>query len=258
VCGVLRLTLLFSLLLCGTASAQAVAPNFTVAPASVAPGKPVTFAFRANGSGQVRARVDLLQPGQPAVRAKLGLVRAGRRLSIAWTPPALAAGAYTARLVVTGHRLKEYERAPLSVVIPPAAGVFPVQGPYSFGGADMRFGAPRDGHTHQGQDIAAAEGTPVVAPVAATVKVVAYQAAGAGNYVVLSGDYVFMHLQDGSTLVKEGDAVAAGQRIAAVGDTGESEGPHLHFEIWPDGWWTKGSQPVDPLPQLQAWAGSAD
>ena len=254
----LRLTLVFFALLCATADAQAVAPNFTVSPASVAPGKPVTFAFRANGAGRVRARVDLLQPGKPAVRAKLGLVHAGRTLAIAWTPPALQAGAYTARLVVTGHRLKEYERAPLSVVVPQASGVFPVQGAYSFGDADMRFGAPRTGHTHQGQDIAAAEGTPVVAPVAGTVKVVAYQAGGAGNYIVLSGDYVFMHLQDGSTLVREGDAVGAGERIASVGDTGEGEGPHLHFEIWPSGWWAKGSQPIDPLPQLQAWAAAAE
>ena len=253
------LTMLCFALCCSPAAAQAVAPNFTVSPASVAPGKPVTFAFRANGSGRVRARVDLLAPGKPAVRAKLGLVRAGRALAIAWTPPALPAGSYTARLVVTGHRAKQYERAPLAVA-PPADGVFPVQGAFDFGGPDSRFGAGRTGHIHQGQDIAAAEGTPVVSPRAGTVHWVAYQATGAGYYVVISADdgrdFVFMHLQEGSTLVAKGAAVAQGQRIASVGNTGESEGPHLHFEIWPDGWWASdASQPIDPLPQLQAWEG---
>ena len=254
------------------------AKGFAVAPASVAPGAPVTFAFRADGiSGRVQARVDLLAPGKPPVRAKLGLVRGGRTISVSWKTTGLAAGSYTARLVITGRGARAsraYQRAPLTVAAPPppppppaaapaavvAGGVFPVQGPYGFGGADSRFGAARNGHTHQGQDVAAAEGTPIVSPRAGTVHWVAYQAAGAGHYVVIDGDdgrdYVFMHLQDGSTLVATGQPVAAGQRIAAVGNTGESEGPHLHFEIWVNGWWaSKASQPIDPLPQLQAWAG---
>jgi murein DD-endopeptidase MepM/ murein hydrolase activator NlpD len=251
------LTLCFALW-CVPAHAQAVAPNFTVSPASVAPGKPVTFAFRANGSGKVRARVDLLAPGKAPVRAKLGVIRAGRSLKIGWTAPATT-GSYTARLVITAHRSTEYERAPLAIVTPPTSGVFPVQGPYDFGGADARFGAQRDGHIHQGQDVVAAEGTPIVSPVAGTVSVVDFQAGGAGNYVVIHGadtrDYVFMHLEDGSTLVKQGDGVTAGERIGSVGATGDADGPHLHFEIWPDGWYAKGSQPIDPLPQLQAWAG---
>jgi murein DD-endopeptidase MepM/ murein hydrolase activator NlpD len=248
------------------------ARGFSVAPASIAPGKPVTFAFRTAGaSGRVRARVDILAPSKAAVRAKLGLVRTGRGISVRWSTKPLAAGSYTARLVVEGGGARVYERAKLAVVAPPpppapavaaviAGGAFPVQGAYSFGGPDSRFGAPRSGHVHQGQDIAAAEGTPVVSPRAGTVHWVAYQAEGAGHYVVINGDdgrdYVFMHLQDGSTLVATGQPVAAGQRIASVGNTGESEGPHLHFEIWPGGWWaSKTSQPIDPLPQLQAWAG---
>jgi murein DD-endopeptidase MepM/ murein hydrolase activator NlpD len=238
------------------------ARGFSVAPASVAPGAPVTFAFGTAGvSGRVQARVDLLAPGRPAVRAKLGLVRGGRTISVSWSTTGLTAGSYTARLVVTGRGARAsraYQRAPLIVAAP--GGVFPVRGPFSFGGPDSLFGAPRTGHVHQGQDVSAAEGTPLVSPRAGTVHWVAYQAAGAGHYVVIGGDdgrdYVFMHLQEGSTLVAKGQAVAAGQPIAAVGNTGESEGPHLHFEIWPDGWWSSAaSQPIDPLPQLQAWAG---
>ena len=44
-----------------------------------------------------------------------------------------------------------------------------------------------------------------------------------------------------------------GQRIAEVGTTGSSSGPHLHFEIWTGGGWYTGGHPIDPLPLLQAW-----
>jgi murein DD-endopeptidase MepM/ murein hydrolase activator NlpD len=68
-------------------------------------------------------------------------------------------------------------------------------------------------------------------------------------------DYVFMHLQTGSVAVQKGQTVAAGSPLGAVGATGHADGPHLHFEIWPDGWWaSKSSQPIDPLPDLLAWA----
>src|SRR2546421_780525 len=128
--------------------------------------------------------------------------------------------------------------------------VFPIAGVHSFGGADARFGARRSGHTHQGQDVMAAEGTPLVAPHAATVRFVSYQAGGAGYYVVLhdsGGRYEFalMHLQKGSTAVREGQSVRAGQRIGRVGHTGDAFGPHLHFEVWVGPWQT-GGDPLHP------------
>ena len=90
----------------------------------------------------------------------------------------------------------------------------------------------------------------------------AYQAGGAGYYVVIRGDdgrdYAFMHFQAGSTVVEKGQRVAAGQRLASVGNTGDSQGAHLHFEIWPGGWYASAdSHPIDPLPDLLAWAGAA-
>jgi peptidase M23-like protein len=135
---------------------------------------------------------------------------------------------------------------------------FPLIGSFTYGiEPDGRFGAARPGHTHQGQDIPAPTGTPVVAPRGGIVKVVSYQAGGAGNYIVLRGagenlDFVFMHLRDGSITVHEGEQVETGQQIGQVGSTGESTGPHLHFEIW-QGPWATGGHPLDPLPFLRRW-----
>jgi murein DD-endopeptidase MepM/ murein hydrolase activator NlpD len=134
---------------------------------------------------------------------------------------------------------------------------FPIAGPFDWGGPDAGFGAKRKGHRHQGQDLAAAAGTPIVAPYRGVVTAVEYQARGAGHYVVIHSadyDYVFMHLRTGSAVVKEGQSVRTGQRVGDVGSTGESSGPHLHFEVWVGPWYA-GGHPIDPLPLLQAWAG---
>jgi murein DD-endopeptidase MepM/ murein hydrolase activator NlpD len=257
----------------GGALAGPTARGFTASPATVAPGANVTFAFRATPGALVR--VDVIAPDQPAVRVRLGRVSSRGSVRATWNAT-LPAGKYTARLVVSGAGVTRYLRSALSVVAPtpppapaaPAAPAslattgsktFPVQGPYSFGGEGARFGAGRTGHSHQGQDVVAAEGLPVVSPVNGTVFWIAYQASGAGHYVVVAGadgrHYVFMHLQAGSIVVAKGAPIASGQRLGAVGNTGASEGPHLHFEIWVNGWWaTKASAPIDPLPELQAWA----
>lgn len=156
--------------------------------------------------------------------------------------------------------------SPTAPVLPPTptistvAGVFPVQGSFDFGGEDARFGAGRPGHIHQGQDVVAGSGTPLVAPVAGTVTWKANQPGGAGIYLVVRGDadqrdYVFMHIKRGTVLVTPGQAVQPGQQLAQVGSTGASSGPHLHFEIWIGGWYVRGGAPVDPLPQLRRWAG---
>ena len=256
---------------------------FTVTPGTVELGDPLRFTWRVDGPVRtVTARVKLVpEGGGRPISIALGKRRAGTRALRTWTPSEgrVTAGRYAARLYASGPRrarLRRTARASgrLALTVtapapPPApaptpapallSGIFPVQGAYSFGGAAARFGAGRAGHTHQGQDVIAAEGTPVVTPVAGIVFWRAYQAGGAGYYVVIRGDdgrdYAFMHFQEGSTLVAKGQRVAAGQRIASVGNTGDSQGAHLHFEIWPDGWYaTKDSHPIDPLPQLLAWA----
>jgi murein DD-endopeptidase MepM/ murein hydrolase activator NlpD len=248
----------------GGATPGPLARAFTAAPATVAPAATVTFAFRATPGAL--ARVDLLTTAAPPVRIRLGRVPASGTVRATW-PASAAGGTYTARLVITSRGATSYARAPLVITAPASltgatSATFPVQGPYTFGGPDSRFGAGRTGHIHQGQDIAAAEGTPVVSPVTGSVSWVAYQAKGAGYYVVVAGadgrHYVFMHFQEGSTAVTKEQPVVPGQRLGNVGATGDAQGPHLHFEIWVNGWWlTKASTPIDPLPDLQAWAAAS-
>jgi murein DD-endopeptidase MepM/ murein hydrolase activator NlpD len=245
---------------------------FTVTPTVQPGGAPAQIAYRIDGSAdKVRVRIDLVNgAGAVAKRLHLGYKRTNRTYERAWSPAAsdLPAGGYTARLHAVdpdGKRLVRSAGASgvssLEVKTRPVvigSGVFPVRGAYDFGGEAARFGDDRGSHVHQGQDIMAAEGTPVVTPRAGVIFFKRYQADGAGHYLVVRGDdgrdYVFMHLVGDSILVVKGDRVAAGQEIAAVGSTGRSSGPHLHFEIWPDGWFAEGSAPIDPRPELDAWA----
>jgi murein DD-endopeptidase MepM/ murein hydrolase activator NlpD len=259
----------------------------------------IRFRVRERGINRVRARVVVVRlPGsRPVARITVGWVKPGRRVAVRWPAGVkLRAGRYVVRLHAKdsrGHtlarnahspgraRLVVHRAAKVPPVVGPAPvapvapapvvpfpapapspagpGVFPVAGPFSFGGVDARFGAGRPGHIHEGQDILAASGVPVVAPYAGVISSTSYQASGAGEYVVLDAvdgrDYFFAHCIRGSTAVVERATVAAGQQLCQVGSTGTASGTHLHFEIWNVGWRLPGGFPVDPLPELRTWAG---
>jgi biotin carboxyl carrier protein len=138
-----------------------------------------------------------------------------------------------------------------------AGAVFPVAGLHSFGGPENRFGAPRGDHVHEGQDVLAAEGTPIVAPFAGTIVAPGYQGAGAGYYVVehtaVGFDLMFAHCKAASLAVSTAQAVSAGQQLCEAGQTGSATTPHLHFELWVGEWQSASGHPIDPLPYLEAW-----
>jgi murein DD-endopeptidase MepM/ murein hydrolase activator NlpD len=134
---------------------------------------------------------------------------------------------------------------------------FPVPGKHDFGGAGSRFGAPRSGHIHQGQDVSASCGEPMLAAEGGTVTTKAYQGGGAGHYLVIRGalsatDYVYMHMQSASPLIVS-QVIHTGSQIGLVGNTGSSSGCHLHFEHWTYPGWFAGGAPYDPLPELTYW-----
>lgn len=132
--------------------------------------------------------------------------------------------------------------------------VYPVRGRHTFRGAVGRFGVPRNGgRTHEGFDIVAACGTPLVAVRAGRVRRVGYHARLYGYYVLLAGslehrDYFYAHLPRPAG-VRRGQLVRTGQRIGSVGATGNARsiGCHLHFEIHERG------RPVNPEGSLRKW-----
>jgi murein DD-endopeptidase MepM/ murein hydrolase activator NlpD len=98
---------------------------------------------------------------------------------------------------------------------------------------------------HQGLDIAAPTGTTVTAAAGGTV-IMAQWYGGYGNYILIDhgGGYSTGYGHLSAIYVSTGQAVQRGQAIGAVGSTGQSTGPHLHFEIRIAG------KPVDPAPRL--------
>ncbi|MEO6496643.1 MAG: M23 family metallopeptidase, partial [Solirubrobacteraceae bacterium] len=250
-----------------TSKAGGVTPGAGSAPvarlsARALAGRPrIRVRFEEPGVTSVTARIVVLRsPGNSVVaQIPLGRVGIGSTIAVPWRGGALAAGRYVARVHAHdqfNHQLRRSRgatgKAAFTVTAKPAAstpppsspppppptsaGVFPVAGPVTYGSG---FGEDRGDHFHQGQDMAAAAGTPVVAPFAGTVAVASYQAAGAGQYVVLNASngrtFFFAHCQMGLP-VEPGQSVGQGATLCRVGSTGRSSGPHLHFEEWVNGW----------------------
>ena len=131
-----------------------------------------------------------------------------------------------------------------------ADGVFPVGGEVRWGDG---FGERTGGH--DGVDLLADCGTPLVAITRSTVRAVSSDGA-AGRYVLLTAEdgseWVYMHLQD--VAVKAGDALPAGGRVGTVGRSGNATACHLHVEHWTAPGWQRGGRATDPEPTLRALA----
>ena len=146
-------------------------------------------------------------------RARRGWQRSGVPHRFAWSAAEesrlVPEGSYEIRVTARdqgGNRLARVTTVQRPVEQPPTPAVtghhvFPVAGPYSFGGADARFGAARTGTPTRARTSWPRRARRVVAPAAGVITLSRqYQASGAGYYVVLHADnepydYVFMHLQ---------------------------------------------------------------
>lgn len=127
-------------------------------------------------------------------------------------------------------------------------------GPHGTRGAIGEFGAPRSGgRTHEGFDVVAACGAPLVAVVTGRVLRTGYDPVLYGNFLLIHGEgeqrsYFYAHMPRPAR-VHRGQEVWAGERVGVVGETGNarSVGCHLHFEIHVHG------HPIDPEPELRRW-----
>lgn len=132
------------------------------------------------------------------------------------------------------------------------AKVLPAGRPITKGWISSKFGVRTDPFTgkpdwHKGIDLAAKEGSDVIA-VAAGVVTWAGKRYGYGNLVEINHGkgYLTRYGHSKEVLVKVGDTVEKGQVVATVGSTGRSTGPHVHFEVWLNG------KTVDPMKYVRA------
>lgn len=95
----------------------------------------------------------------------------------------------------------------------------------------------RWGRMHAGIDIAAAIGTPIFAAASGVVTYAGWDDSGYGNLVEIKhpDGSITLYAHNNRILVREGQQVEVGQQISEMGSTGNSTGPHLHFEIHPRG-----------------------
>jgi murein DD-endopeptidase MepM/ murein hydrolase activator NlpD len=153
-----------------------------------------------------------------------------------------------------GLRVRAVASAPVQPrVVPgtsPYLDVFPVIGDYTY---SDDFGAPRHQGRHEGVDIMADRGTPIVAVVNGTVERLTRTETGLGGIWVWlkradGVEYYYAHMSAIAAGLQAGQTVTAGTVIGAVGNTGDARygATHLHFEIRP------GGTPTDPYPHLVA------
>jgi murein DD-endopeptidase MepM/ murein hydrolase activator NlpD len=226
----------------------------------------VTFSFRLSGASPASLNVALVS-AQTGTAIKTWVPAAaapGAVQSVTWSgrigrtgaPPGRYSFQLTAATAsgaqVRSAQANSFERDAFDLY----DHIFPIRGRHDFGGSGSGFGAGRSGHSHQGHDVFAKCGTRMVAARGGRVQYQGYHGA-AGNYLVIDGagtsnDYVYMHLAEPSPF-QAGDRVYTGQRIGAVGETGNAQGCHLHFELWATPGWYDGGDPFDPLPSLRAW-----
>jgi murein DD-endopeptidase MepM/ murein hydrolase activator NlpD len=129
-----------------------------------------------------------------------------------------------------------------------------VQGPHGVRGSVGTYHAPRSGgRIHEGFDITAACGTELVAVRNGRVLQQGYDPVLYGNYLLIHGEgearsYFYAHMPRPAR-VHKGERVWEGERVGAVGETGNARGLgcHLHFEIHVHG------AAVDPEAELRRW-----
>jgi murein DD-endopeptidase MepM/ murein hydrolase activator NlpD len=249
--------------ICAQAAAAPTGAGFELRASKVKPGTvffdaereaTVRFSFAATRRLDLVVRIVRARDGKPIRRYLQRGLAPGKFHEITWdgrrgNRGVPGDGAYAFRIGPPGHRGAAAGRFDFH------DHVFPVRGSHVYGD---RFGEPRSGgRVHEGQDLPAGCGAPLVAARGGKVARAGYSDALYGHYVLIDGlatdrDYFYAHLQ-APTPLGEGDRVRTGQRIGAVGKTGNARNEfcQLHFELWSHGY--DEGQPTDPFGPLQEW-----
>jgi len=135
--------------------------------------------------------------------------------------------------------------------LPGGSHVYPLAGSSTFG--DDWLASRPGGRYHEGIDLFAARGTPVVAVADGTLFRVGYSGISGNRFWLRDAagtEFFYAHLDSYTAAAREGAAVTKGTVLGYNGDTGDAKGtpPHVHFEIHPGG-----GGPVRPYPIVSAW-----
>ncbi|HYF28445.1 MAG TPA: peptidoglycan DD-metalloendopeptidase family protein [Baekduia sp.] len=214
--------------------------------------RPQRLVLRLPAGGAQRVHVVLVGGGvrRPVGVWRLGAVQGGGTRTVTWDgrrPDGRPAPAGRYRFLAA---VDDGPPAPVAAAFEFVRGFFPVRGPHRFGDG---LGA---GRGHEGQDMTAPCGTPVVAARGGRVRETGSDAVR-GHYVVVDpagadgASTAYLHLLEPAA-VAPGTHVTTGQPLGLVGSTGRSSGCHLHFEMWSAPGYGVG-RPVDPSRRLRRW-----
>jgi murein DD-endopeptidase MepM/ murein hydrolase activator NlpD len=242
-------------------AAAAAPPEFRILDARVSPrrayfaGRPVQITFRVAAPGPVALQIEVVRDktGKPVLTIVPPPPRPNTAQLVEWDGitagnEVAPNGRYRIRIRAADGRVRRGGTFRMR------SHTYPVRGPHADRGAIGTFGVARNGgRRHEGFDVNAPCGTPLVAARGGRVVRAGYDAVLYGNFVIVRGertrrDYWYTHMKN-TTRLRVGDEVRTGQRIGSIGDTGNARtiGCHLHFEIHSRG------RPIDPAPELHAW-----
>ena len=211
-----------------------------------------TLSYRLQRGRSARVTVTVVKQatGRVVKTFDEGRVRAGTDQLVVWNGSRQGRYAFVVSAQGPNGLSATTAQAPQTTAFRLLGHKFPIRGKHEYGDG---LGA---GRGHQGVDVFAACGAPIVAARGGTVKMAKYQSR-AGNYIVIDGaqtgvDYMYAHLRE-PALFQRGDRVHTGDVIGYNGDTGSASGCHLHFEMWSAPVWYTGGSPLDPMADLRAW-----
>ncbi len=176
----------------------------------------------------LQAANQIWDPSQIQVGHQLWIPGAIRILEVPPTVQGVGQKVYSAKRIPKKQARKRSYRGNL---------IWPVRGTLT-----SQFGRRR-GRKHEGIDIGAPRGTPIIAAKGGRVKFSGWGPTGYGRMIIIKhpGHLTTVYAHNAKNLVKKGAYVKKGQRIAYVGKSGRATGPHLHFEVRND------SHPKNPL-----------
>ncbi|MEV0153588.1 peptidoglycan DD-metalloendopeptidase family protein [Micromonospora sp. NPDC050686] len=198
----------------------------------------------AQAQADAAARADAAAPADRSARDEATPITPTASPSAA-TPTVRPSARPTPRATAKPKPKPTATATPKRTAKPKPAWVIPMKGAEITSCYGQRWGT-----LHAGIDFAMPAGTPIHAAAAGTVVKAGDAGDGYGNSVFVDhgNGYLTHYAHQSRLVVSEGDQVSAGELIGYEGSTGDSTGPHLHFEVHQGGMWNQ----IDPAPFLRA------